>query len=162
MQLSTTSLFGWRRWDYLRLMGDKTIPDSAEPRLESFYPPFVIGIVLPHQGVVDSYNLHNGNPIPVKHSFFNETILNQVIICWNNDPLTCLSRVQWDLNQNMMILIQWHSPYKISSAKMSAILFRCQTKHRKEDMVDVKIIRNDKLWERPCLMSFLPHSSVAW
>ena len=23
---------------YLRLTGDKTIPDSAEPRLESFYP----------------------------------------------------------------------------------------------------------------------------
>ena len=45
---------------YLRLMGDKTIPDSAEPRLESFYPPFVTGIDLPHQGVVDSYNLHNG------------------------------------------------------------------------------------------------------
>ena len=43
---------------YLRLMGDKTIPDSAEPRLESFYPPFVAGIDLPHQGVVDSYNLH--------------------------------------------------------------------------------------------------------
>ena len=42
---------------YLRLMGDKTIPDSAEPRLESFYPPFVAGIYLPHQGVVDSYNL---------------------------------------------------------------------------------------------------------
>ena len=38
-------------------MGDKTIPDSAEPRLESFYPPFVAGIDLPHQGVVDSYNL---------------------------------------------------------------------------------------------------------
>ena len=37
-------------------MGDKTIPDSAEPRLESFYPPFVAGIDLPHQGVVDSYN----------------------------------------------------------------------------------------------------------
>ena len=36
--------------------GDKTIPDSAEPRLESFYPPFVAGIDLPHQGVVDSYN----------------------------------------------------------------------------------------------------------
>ena len=45
---------------YLRLMGYKTIPDSAEPRLESFYPPFVAGIDLPHQGVVDSYNLHNG------------------------------------------------------------------------------------------------------
>ena len=43
----------------LRLMGDKTIPDSAEPRLESFYPPFVEGIDLPHQGVVDSYNLRN-------------------------------------------------------------------------------------------------------
>ena len=35
--------------------GGKTIPDSAEPRLESFYPPFVAGIDLPHQGVVDSY-----------------------------------------------------------------------------------------------------------
>ena len=41
---------------YLRLMGDKTIPDLAEPRLESFYPPFVAGIDLSHQGVVDSYN----------------------------------------------------------------------------------------------------------
>ena len=38
-------------------MGDKTIPDSAEPRLESFYPPFVAGIDLPHQGAVDSYSL---------------------------------------------------------------------------------------------------------
>ena len=42
---------------YLRLMGDKTIPDEAEPRLESFYPPFVAGIDLPHQGVVDFYNV---------------------------------------------------------------------------------------------------------
>ena len=32
---------------YLRRMGDKTIPDSAEPRLELFYPPFVAGIDLP-------------------------------------------------------------------------------------------------------------------
>ena len=92
MQLSATSLYGWRRWDslqtptflcfnlkkntficvywwtrqrihntlivvdrYLRLMGDKTIPDSAELRLEWFYPPFVAGIDQPHQGVVDSY-----------------------------------------------------------------------------------------------------------
>ena len=48
---------------YLRRMGDKTIPDSAEPRLESFYPPFVAGIDLPHQGVVDSYSLiHTGVP----------------------------------------------------------------------------------------------------
>ena len=42
---------------YLWLMGDKMIPDSAGPRLESFYPPFVAGIDLPHQGVVDSHNL---------------------------------------------------------------------------------------------------------
>ena len=41
---------------YQRLMGDKTITDSAEPRLESFHPPFIAGIDLPHQGVVDSYN----------------------------------------------------------------------------------------------------------
>ena len=56
---------------YLRLMGDKTIPDSrgnktipdsAEPRLESFNHPFVAGIDLPHQGVVDSYYLHNRIP----------------------------------------------------------------------------------------------------
>ena len=42
---------------YLQLMGDKMIPDSAEPRLELLYPPFVTGIDLPHQSVVDSYNL---------------------------------------------------------------------------------------------------------
>ena len=42
---------------YLRLIGDKTIPDSAELRLDSFSPPFVAGIDLPHHGVVDSYNL---------------------------------------------------------------------------------------------------------
>ena len=41
---------------YLRLMGDKMILDSAEPRLESFNPPFFAGIDLPYQGVVDSYN----------------------------------------------------------------------------------------------------------
>ena len=41
---------------YLRLMEDKAIPDSTEPRLESFYPQFVVGIGLPHKGVVDCYN----------------------------------------------------------------------------------------------------------
>ena len=51
---------------YLRLMGDKTIPDSAEPRLESFYPPFVAGIDLPHQGVVDSYNLPRASIHPLQ------------------------------------------------------------------------------------------------
>ena len=48
---------------YQRLMGDKTFPDSAEPRLESFYPPFVPGIDLPHQGVGDSYNQWQGHII---------------------------------------------------------------------------------------------------
>ena len=43
---------------FLRLMGDKTIPDSAEPRLESFYPPFIAGFDLPHQSVVDSYKVY--------------------------------------------------------------------------------------------------------
>ena len=38
-------------------MEDKTIPDPTMPRLASFYTPFVAGIDLPHQGVVDSYNL---------------------------------------------------------------------------------------------------------
>ena len=56
---------------YLQLMGDKTIPDSAEPHLESFYPPFVAGIDLPHQGVLDSYNLHNGI------SYIGKMVLNQ-------------------------------------------------------------------------------------
>ena len=51
---STLIVVDW----YLRLMGDQTIPDSAELRLKSFYPLFVAGTDLPHQGVVDSYNLH--------------------------------------------------------------------------------------------------------
>ena len=54
---------------YLRLMEDKTIPDSAEPRLESFHPSFIAGIDLPHQGVVNSYNLRGISPggIAVMH-----------------------------------------------------------------------------------------------
>ena len=64
---------------YLRLMGDKTIPDSAEPRLDLFYPPFVAGIDLPHQGVVDSYNLHMAISMlkirrPLGHLIFNRGI----------------------------------------------------------------------------------------
>ena len=39
---------------------DRYLRLSAEPRLESFYPPFVAGIDLPHQGVVDSHNLSLG------------------------------------------------------------------------------------------------------
>ena len=57
---------------YLRLMGDKTIPDSAEPRLESLYPPFVAGIDLPHQGVVDSYN-----PSPGMRQLFGDVTMGR-------------------------------------------------------------------------------------
>ena len=42
---------------FLRLMDDKTNPESAEPGLESFYFPFVTGSDLPYQGVVDIYGL---------------------------------------------------------------------------------------------------------
>ena len=44
---------------YLWFMRGKVIPDSAEPHLESFYLPFVAGIGLPHQGVVDSHSLQH-------------------------------------------------------------------------------------------------------
>ena len=47
----------------LRLMGDKTFPDSAEARLESFNPPFVPGIDLSHLGVVDPFNQWQGQVI---------------------------------------------------------------------------------------------------
>ena len=63
----------------MRLMGDKTIPDSAEPRLESFYPPWVAGIDLPHQGVVDSYNLLRREThvfAPSNHSIVFEIDIN--------------------------------------------------------------------------------------
>ena len=66
---------------YLQLMGDKTIPDSAEPRLKSFYPPFVTRIDLPHQGVVDSYNL-----IPYHRSLH---------LCFSNDHLTSHRHPRW-------------------------------------------------------------------
>ena len=49
-------------WSIPATQGDKTTPDSAEPRLESFYPPSVAGIDLPHQVVVDSYNLYTEIP----------------------------------------------------------------------------------------------------
>ena len=35
-------------------MGNKTIPGEGLSNLEYFYPPFVAGTVLPHQGVVNS------------------------------------------------------------------------------------------------------------
>ena len=70
---------------YLRLMGDKMIPDSAEPHLESFYPPFVAGIDLPHQGVVDLYNL-----------LYTLTYQD---ICSHNDNLIYWTLKGWTRNQ---------------------------------------------------------------
>ena len=46
---------------YLRLMGDKMIPDSAERRSTT-------SVDLPHQGVVDSYNLQHGDPYTGKRT----------------------------------------------------------------------------------------------
>ena len=40
----------------------RTTFSSVSITLESFYSSFVAGIHLPHQGVVDSYDLYNGNP----------------------------------------------------------------------------------------------------
>ena len=78
---------------YLRLMVDKMIPDSAEPRLESFYPLFIAGIDLPHQCVLDSYNLH---------------ILGRIhrwpVNCPHNRPLMCGAFPSCD----MLMLVHWH------------------------------------------------------
>ena len=63
---------------YLRLMGDKTIPDSAEPRPESFCSPSVAGIDLPHQGVVDSYN----HTCPNRQTFRNQPCHFYVSMWW--------------------------------------------------------------------------------
>ena len=46
---------------YPRLIGYNTIPDSVEPRLESFNLPLVAGVDLPRQSVWDSYNLSSFN-----------------------------------------------------------------------------------------------------
>ena len=58
----------------LRLMGDKTISNKEEPRLESFDPPFVAGIYLPPQGVVNSYNLLMGIPVLTIRHFHMEMV----------------------------------------------------------------------------------------
>ena len=55
---------------YLWLMQDKMIQNLVEPRLELFYPPYVAGIDLPHQDVVDSYNL-TLLPEPMPYCYLN-------------------------------------------------------------------------------------------
>ena len=79
----------------LRLMGDKTIPDSAEPRLESFYPPFVAGIDLPHQGVVDSYNPINPRTWPLWWRHQMEAFSALLALCARNSPVTELWSFLW-------------------------------------------------------------------
>ena len=55
---------------YLWLMQDKMIQNLVELRLELFYPPYVAGIDLPHQDVVDSYNL-TLLPEPMPYCYLN-------------------------------------------------------------------------------------------
>ena len=100
---------------YLRLMGDKTIPHSAEPRLESFYPPFVAGINLPHQGVVDSYNLYNGNSYTGKTTslYWDRTlyILWVLYICSDG----------WVLNRHYVLHSEWIVTYLASAYTFTCI-----------------------------------------
>ena len=78
---------------YVWLMGDKTIPDSVEPRLESFYPPFVTGINLPHQGVMDSYNLSFLAGIDLSHQcvmdFYNLSYMDMDDQQWSYQLTFC-------------------------------------------------------------------------
>ena len=77
---------------YLRRMGNKTIPDSGDPRLD---PPFVVGI---DQSVVDSYSLdclHIDTPyckwvtglfekcVKTSHSYYEDDILK-----WRKDSMS--------------------------------------------------------------------------
>ena len=57
-------------YQYLRLMGDKMIPDEVPPSLESFYPPWIAGIDLPHPrccGFFVSF-IENKHIFNIKHS----------------------------------------------------------------------------------------------
>ena len=65
---------------------DKMIPDSKEHSLEFFYHPFVASIDLPHQCLVDSYNILSSS-----------CDLNQ-----------CIKRVPW-------LLLQYRIPIRNSS-----------------------------------------------
>ena len=68
---------------YLQLMGDKTIPDSLELCLESFYPPFVAGIDPSHQGVADSYNFYYGcQRKPFITTGSNDAFTKMIWIIW--------------------------------------------------------------------------------
>ena len=98
---------------YLRRMGDKTIADSAEPRLESFYPPFVAGIDLPHQGVVDSHSLvHPGvRDKPWVFEIDLSQPRHEAAFCWrHNGPVTSqlTDPFTWPKNPLQLIGIYVH------------------------------------------------------
>ena len=105
---------------YLRLMGDKTIPDSAEPRLESFYPPFVAGIDLPHQGVVDSYNLHNGISYTGKTASLYWFSPQASICLFDCIYLTCyhaqIFHILWQNGRHMVVIMLSLYQYNILKA----------------------------------------------
>ena len=103
---------------YLRLMGDKTIPDSAEPRLELFYPPFVADIDLPHQGVVDSYNLPSSR---ASHGRSIVRIWEKIdraitaLCIWSSTKIKWLSIELITVNQQLPgNLHLWSKPFRLS------------------------------------------------
>ena len=77
----------------LFLFIDERDKESAEPRLESFCPPFVAGIHLPYQGVVDYHSLPwdwmstTRNAFAEEHSkiqrhIYHFKIKTQHVKCW--------------------------------------------------------------------------------
>ena len=91
---------------YLRLMADKTIPDLAEPHLELSYSPFVAGIDLPHQGGVDSYNVHKGNPYTDWNTHYKDETVQLIFI------------------MGISILVRWH---------LYIELYQCQNSNYKDE-----------------------------
>ena len=112
---------------YLRLMGDKTIPESAEPRLESFYPPFVAGIDLPHQDVVDSYSLvHPGVRDKRRVSEIDLSQTRHETAFWwrHNGPVTSqlTNRIEWPSYPSELIGIYMH----INTHNKESLTQRCR------------------------------------
>ena len=70
-----------------RLPGDKTIPDTVEPRLESFYPPLVAGIDQPHRGEMDYNNHHcKGMDVPVVFVIHSHPRLSRLAGKYTTEP----------------------------------------------------------------------------
>ena len=124
---------------YLRLMGDKTILDEAPPSLESFYPPWVAGIDLPHQCVVDSFNTPWVAGIDLTHqsvvdSYHLGQYLNQILnkVCdrdvwvtmvgWvdvpDNDRGDFRRRCAVDISTGTELIFKLFKPNKQTTLKM--------------------------------------------